>query len=138
MAVQTFRHAAMLSPSGYRLLDRLLVMLCNAALEERIHARRMSGRSSFLHDRFPSLTAIRKRDPEWQGISAQVARPAPVRLDRAMQGFVSRVKSGRDRGSCAFGPGARTAPSVSMLRRRPGGRSGSGTRAAGARCAERP
>ena len=64
MAVQTFRHAAMLSPSGYHLSDRLLAMLCNPALEERIHARRMSGRSIFLHERLPSLTAIRKRDPE--------------------------------------------------------------------------
>ena len=91
MAVQTFRHAEMLSPSGYHLPDGLLALLCNPALEERIHARRMSGRRIFLHDRFPSQTAIRKRDPEWQGISAQVARTAQVRLDRAMQGFFSRV-----------------------------------------------
>ncbi len=67
MAVQTFRHAAMLFPSGYHLPDRPFATLCNPALEERIHARRMSGRSSFLHDRFPSLTAIRNGIPRGRG-----------------------------------------------------------------------
>ena len=41
MAVQTFRRAAKLSPSGHHLLGRLLAMLAllgNAALEERILA----------------------------------------------------------------------------------------------------
>ena len=61
MAVQTFRHAAKLSPSGHRPLDRLLAMLAmlyNAALEERIHAWRMSGRSISPYDRCAD------RDPE--------------------------------------------------------------------------
>ena len=102
MAVLSFRHAAMLSPSGYHLLDRLLAIPYNTALDERIHARRMSGRSISLHDRFPSLTAIRRRDLEWQRISVLVARSALVRLDRAMQGFPSRVKSGREPGFPRF------------------------------------
>ena len=89
MAVQTFRHAAKLSPSGHRLLDRLLVMLAmlyNAALEERMHAWRMSGKSISLYDQFRSLTAIRNQDPERKAISVLVARSALVRLDQAMQG----------------------------------------------------
>ena len=95
MAVRTFRHAAKLSPSGHRLLDRLpamLALLYNAAHEERIHAWRMSGRSISLHDRFGSLTASRNQDPEWRGIPVLVACSALFRLDRAMHGFLSRVK----------------------------------------------
>ncbi len=95
MAVQTFRHAAKLPPFGHRLLDILLALLCNAALEERIHAWRMSGRRISLFDPFGSRTAIRKQDPEWQGIPVLVARSVLVRLDRAMRGFLSRVKTGR-------------------------------------------
>ncbi len=105
MAVQTFRHAAKLSPSGHRLLDRLLAMLAllyNAALEERIHAWRMSGRSISLYDQFASLTVLRKQDPEWQEMSVLVARSALLRLERAMQGFFSRVKSGREPGFPRF------------------------------------
>ena len=66
MAVQTFRHAAKLSPSSHPLLDRILArlaLLYNAALEERIHAWRMTGRSISLYDPFGSRTAIRKQDP---------------------------------------------------------------------------
>ena len=107
MAVLSFRHAAMLSPSGYHLLDRLLAIPYNAALEERIRARRMPGRSISFDNRVPSLTAIRKRDPGWQWISAQVARPAPARLDRAILGFISRVKSGREPGFPRFRAGSR-------------------------------
>ena len=85
-------------PRGQRLLDRLLAMLYNAALEERIHSWRMSGRSISLYDQFGSLTAIRKQEPEWIGIPVLVARSALVRPDRAMQGFFSRVKSGKKPG----------------------------------------
>ena len=90
MAVQTFRHAAKPSPSGHSLLDRLFAMLYNAALEERIHAWRMSGRSISLYDPFASLTVLRKQDPEWQDMSVLVARSALLRLEPAMQGFFSR------------------------------------------------
>ena len=87
MAVQTFRHAAKLSLSGHCLPDRLFAMHCNAFFEERTHARRMSiGRAS-QYDPFGSLTAIRNRDPEWQGISVPVVRSALARLDQAAQEF---------------------------------------------------
>ena len=91
MAVRTFRHGARLSPSGRRLLDRHLALLCNPALEERILAWRMSGRGISLYDRFASLTALRKQDPEWQEISGLV-----VRLERAMPGvpFAGEVGQG--------------------------------------------
>ena len=105
MVVQTFRHAAKLSPSGHRLLDRLLAMLAmlyNAALEKRIHAWRMSGRSISPYDQFGALTAIRKQDPEWRGIPVLVARSALDRLDRAMQGFSSQLKSSKKPGFQRF------------------------------------
>ena len=92
MAVQTFRHAAKLFPSGHRLPDRLPATLCSAALEARNHARRASGRRVSLQGRFGSPTAIRKQHPEWQGPSVLVARSAPVRPGRAMQGHASRAK----------------------------------------------
>ena len=65
MTAQTFRYAAKLSPSGHSLLDRLLdtlALLHNACLEESTHALRMAGRNITSHDRFGSLTAIRKAD----------------------------------------------------------------------------
>ena len=65
VAVQTFRHAAKLSASGHRLLDSILAMLAllyNAALEERILAYRMSGKSISLYDQYKSLTTIRRED----------------------------------------------------------------------------
>ena len=114
MAVQTFRHGAKLSPSGHRLLDRLLAMLAlpyNVALEERIHAWRMSGRSVSLYDRFGSLTGIRKQDPEWQGIPVLVARSALVRLDRAVQGVLSAGEVGKETGVPA-NSGPETVPLV--------------------------
>ena len=102
MAVQTFRHAARLSPSGHRLLDRLRAPLRNAALEERIHAWRMSERRISLYDEFASLTVLPKQDPEWQEMSVLLARSALRRLERAMQGFFSRVKSDREPGFPRF------------------------------------
>ncbi len=102
MAAQTFLHAAKLSPSGHRLLDRLLASLCNAAFEERIHAWRKSGKSISLNDPFGSLTAIRRLDPEWQAIPVPVVRSALVHLDRATRAFLSRVKSGREPGFPRF------------------------------------
>ena len=94
MAVQTFRHVAMLFPSGHRLLDRLLAMsamLYDIALEERIQAWLKSGRSISPYDPFGSQTTVRKQDPGWEGIAVQEARSAQVRLDRAMLAFLSRV-----------------------------------------------
>ena len=105
MAVQTFRHAAKLSPAGHRLLDRLLAVLAllySAALDERILAWQKSGKSITVYDQFGSLTAIRKQDPEWRGMSVLVARSALIRLDRAMQAFFSLVKSGKEPGFPRF------------------------------------
>ena len=131
MAVQTFRHSAKLFPSGHRLLDRFFAMrasLHEAALEEPDHALRMSEKSISLDDRFRSLTAIRQRDPACQAISLPMIHSALIRPDRAMQAFFSRMKSGKGAGVRVF---ARTEPvparSASMIRSRPGVRSGSGS-----------
>ncbi len=101
MAVQTFRHVAMLFPPGHGLLDRLLAMsamLYDIALEERIHVWHKSGRSISPYDPFGSQTTVRKQDPGWEGNTVLEVRYAQARLDRAMLAFFSRVKSGREPG----------------------------------------
>ena len=101
MAAQTFRHAVKLSASGHRLRDRILAMLAllyNAALEVRILAWRMSGKSISLYDQYKSLTTIRREDAEWRDIPVLVARSALSRRDRAMKAFFSRVQSGTEPG----------------------------------------
>ena len=105
MAAQTCRHAAQLSASGHRLLNRILAMralLHNAALEERILAYRMSGESISLYDQYKSLTEIRQSDADLRAISALVARSALARLDRAMKAFFARAQSGAKPGLPRF------------------------------------
>ena len=131
MAVQTSRHAARRSPPSHRLLDRLPAMTPNAALEERNRTAHMSGRAISPHDRFGSPSAIRKQDSGWQGIPVPVARSAQVRLHRAMQGFLPRVKPGREPGFPRFWAWSRYRSFRAMTPRRPEVRSGPGMRAAG-------
>ena len=105
MAAQTFRHAAQLSASVHRLLDRILAMLAllyNAALEERIQAYCRSGKSISLYDQYKSLTEIRQDHADWRAISVLVARSALARLDRAMKAFFARAQSGAEPGFPRF------------------------------------
>ena len=44
-----------------------LGMPCDAALKERILAWQRTGQSTSLYDRFRSLTAVRRKDPDWRG-----------------------------------------------------------------------
>ena len=135
MAVQTSRQAARRFPPGHRLPDSLPAMIPNAALAERIHASRMSGRAISRFDPFGSLTAILTRDSEWQGISPPVTRSALLRLHRAMQGFVPRMKPGGEPGFPRSRAQSRYRSFRARTPRRPDARSRPGMRAAGARCA---
>ena len=92
MAVQTLRHAAALSLTGHRLPDRMLALLNNAALKERIPTPRGSGNRVSPYDRFPSLTAIQMYGPDWRPVSVLVAPSAPVPPHRAMKAFFSWVR----------------------------------------------
>ena len=101
----SIRHAASLSASGHRLLDRILATLTqlhNAALEERILAYRISGKSISLYDQYKSLTTIRRENAEWRDIPVLVAPSALSSLDRAMKAFFSRVQSGTEPGFPRF------------------------------------
>ena len=136
MAAQTFRHAAQLSASGHRLLDRILAMLAllyNAALEERIQAYCRSGKSISLYDQYKSLTEIRQDHADWRAISVLVARSALARLGPGDEGVLraGAVGSGA-RVSALPGREAGTARSASRIRRRRGSRSGFSTEASGA------
>ena len=105
MAAQTFRHAAQLSASGHRLLDRIramLALLYNAALEERIQAYCRSGKSISLYDQYKSLTEIRQDHADWRAISVLVVRSALALLDRAMKAFFARAQSGAEPGFPRF------------------------------------
>ena len=119
MVLQTFLQAERFFPWGHRLLSRLLAIrapFCDTALEERIRTWRMSGRRISPYDRFGSLTAIRRRNSEWQWIPVLLARSVPVRPDLAMHDSFPGRSRAESRGYRDFGQGAGTALSVSLTR----------------------
>jgi putative transposase len=69
--------------------------LYNAALEERILAYRMAGKSISEVDQSRSLTVIRADDPAFAGVQRRIQRGTLKRLDRAYKAFFRRVQAGR-------------------------------------------
>ncbi len=131
MSYKTFQYRAYTNKAGYARIDQLLrlcAMLYNAALEERMGAYRKHGKSITKFDQFKSLTEIRRDDPDGCGaVAVVVLRGVLVRLDRAMQRFFERVKSGDKPGFPRFKSSRRwqtielSEVSSSMLKSKRGG-----------------
>ena len=78
-------------------------LLYNAALQERVDAYRKAGKSIRFFDQCKSLTQIRADDPAGYGaLPVNLGRGTLAVLDRAMQSFFRRVKSGDTAGFPRF------------------------------------
>ena len=84
-----------------RILD-LTRELYNAALQERREAWKKAGKSVTVYDQMRLLGEVKAVRPEYQGVYAQVLQETLKRLDRAFQGFFSRVKRGEKAGYPRF------------------------------------
>ena len=73
---------------------RLHCDLYNAALQERIDAYRLAGKSIGFAAQCKSLTEIRADHPEYRALNAQSAQVTLKRLDLAFAAFFRRVKEG--------------------------------------------
>ncbi len=68
--------------------------LYNAALEERILAYRMVGKSVNYYDQANSLRDVKEARPEYKNLHSQVLQDVLKRLEKAFQAFFRRVKQG--------------------------------------------
>lgn len=76
--------------------------LYNAALQERRDAWRKAGKSVTLYEQMRLLGEVKAVRPEYKEVYAQVLQETLKRLDRAFQGFFSRVKRGEKAGYPRF------------------------------------
>lgn len=76
--------------------------LYNAALEQRITAYRMRGKSVSAGEQSRELTELRAEFPEYAALNAQSAQVTLKRLDLAFQAFFRRVKAGETAGFPRF------------------------------------
>jgi putative transposase len=70
--------------------------LYNSALQERIDAYRLAGKSIGYAAQCKSLTQIRRENPEYLTVNAQSLQVTLKRLDEAFQHFFRRVKEGAE------------------------------------------
>jgi putative transposase len=71
-------------------------------LQERRDAWRKAGKSVTVYEQMRLLGEVKAVRPEYQGVYAQVLQETLKRLDRAFQGFFSRVKRGEKAGYPRF------------------------------------
>nr|WP_279231815.1 transposase [Thermus thalpophilus] len=76
--------------------------LYNAALQERREAWKKAGKSVTLYEQMRLLGEVKAVRPEYREVYAQVLQETLKRLDRAFQGFFSRVKRGEKAGYPRF------------------------------------
>jgi putative transposase len=76
--------------------------LYNAALEQRITAYKISGKTLSWVDQFRGLTDLRAADAEYAGLNCHSERITLKRLDLAYAAFFRRVKSGQVAGFPRF------------------------------------
>ena len=70
--------------------------LYNAALQERIDAYRLAGKSIGYAEQCRALTRVRRENPEYLGVNAQSLQVTLKRLDEAFGHFFRRVREGAD------------------------------------------
>ncbi|GBF06520.1 transposase, IS605 OrfB family [Deinococcus aerius] len=90
-----------------RALDTTLLLcqrLYNGCLEERRGAYKKAGKSVSVYDQMKALPEVKDGVPEYKGVNAQVLQNVVRRVDRAFQGFFSRVKAGKTPGYPRFKP----------------------------------
>jgi putative transposase len=94
-AVLTYKYRLLPTKRQHATLREILEqqrLLYNAALEERISAYTKAKKSIWLMDQQKSLTVCRREIPEMAALPLNIQRGTLGRLDKAFQGFYSRVK----------------------------------------------
>ena len=71
--------------------------LYNAALQERIDAYRLAGKSIGYAEQCRSLTQVRRENPEYLGVNAQSLQVTLKRLDEAFAHFFHRMREGNEK-----------------------------------------
>ncbi len=88
-------------------LNRWLRICCrtyNEALEQRVTAYRETGKSPTRYDQCAILTTRRAEDAELEAVPVEFCRNALRRVDRGMQAFFRRCKTGEKPGFPRFRP----------------------------------
>jgi putative transposase len=81
---------------------RLCRELYNAALQERRDAYKMVGKSLNYYDQANQLAEIKEERTDLKDVHSQVLQDVLKRVDKAFQGFFSRVKTGKKAGFPRF------------------------------------
>ena len=95
--ILTFRYRLLATKVQHRALEGIVEsqrQLYNAALEERIGAYRLAGKTLTYFDQCKGLTEWRGSDPEARQLPANLQRATLKRLDEAYRGFFRRVRAG--------------------------------------------
>ena len=95
--IVTYRFRLLPRKSQHRALERILEyerQLYNAALEERIGAYRLAGKTITYFDQTHGLTELRNSDPDASRVPVNLQRATLKRLDDAYRGFFRRVREG--------------------------------------------
>lgn len=103
--IVTYRFRLMPRKSQHRAFERILEyerQLYNAALEERIGAYRLAGKTITYFDQTRGLTELRNSDPDASRVPVNLQRATLKRLHDAYRGFFRRVKEGGNPGFPRF------------------------------------
>src|SRR5215468_11139810 len=94
----TYKYKRKPSPQQEEELERVL-MLCrhiyNAAVSERREAWRMRGVSVTYYQQKAELPGIKEAMPEYAEVNSQVLQDVALRVERALEAFFRRLKSGQ-------------------------------------------
>lgn len=102
---RAFKYRLYPTKAQVALLENTLVLcqrLYNGCLEERRGAYKKARKSVSVYDQMKSLPEVKEGVPEYKGVNAQVLQNVVRRVDRAFQGFFSRVKRGAKAGYPRF------------------------------------
>jgi putative transposase len=97
MMIKAYKYRVYPTKAQAAQLEQTLRMcreLYNAALEERIAAYKMAGKSVNYYDQANTLKEVKEIRPEYKNLHSQVLQDVLKRLDKAMQAFFSRFKRG--------------------------------------------
>ena len=103
--IVTYRFRLLPRKAQHRALEQILEderQLYNAALEERVGAYRLAGKTITYFDQTRGLTELRNSDPDASRVPVNLQRATLKRLHEAYRGLFRRVKEGGNPGFPRF------------------------------------
>jgi putative transposase len=95
---KTYTYRFKPSPQQEEELERVLMLRChvyNAAVGERREAWRMRGVSVGYYQQKAELPGVKEAAPEYADVHSQVLQEVVLRVDRAFQAFLRRLRERR-------------------------------------------